>query len=53
MENMLISLKDDLISESEDITFSDEETETSPKISITIENNSFSSVKTTPGMYIS
>lgn len=40
MDNMLISLKDELVSENDDISFSDEESETSPKKSITLENNS-------------
>lgn len=49
MDNMLTSLKDE-VSESEDITFSDEESETSPKKTITFENNSIGVLKTTPGM---
>lgn len=48
MDNMLISLKDE-VSENEDITFSDEESETSPKKTITFENNSLAVLKTTPG----
>lgn len=51
MENIICSLKDELISESEDLTFSDEETETSPK-KIAPENNSISTIKTTPGKLI-
>lgn len=47
MENILISLKDEMAgSENDDITFSDEESDTSPKKTITIENNSISSIKT-------
>lgn len=46
---MLISLKDE-VSENEDITFSDEESDTSPKKIITFENNSIGALKTTPGM---
>jgi len=52
MDNLLISLKDELISENDDISFSDEETETSPKKNIIIENNSVSATKTTPCMLI-
>lgn len=52
MDNMLISLKDELISENEDITFSDEESETSPKKSNSLDINSISAIKTTPGMLI-
>jgi hypothetical protein len=47
---MLISLKGELIAENEDITFSDEESETSPKKTVASENNSIPAVKTTPGM---
>lgn len=50
MENMLISLKDELIADNEDISFSDEESETSPKKTVSPENNSIPIVKTTPGM---
>jgi integrator complex subunit 3 len=48
MDNILISLKDELISETDDISFSDEESETSPKKNIILENNSVPAVKTTP-----
>ncbi|XP_022161957.1 integrator complex subunit 3 [Myzus persicae] len=48
MDNLLISLKDELISDNDDISFSDEESETSPKKSIILENNSVPAIKTTP-----
>lgn len=50
MDNILSSLKEDLVSENEDINFSDEESETSPKKLIAIENNSIPAIKTTPGI---
>jgi len=52
MDSMLISLKDELVSENEDISFSDEESETSPKKSITLENNSIIPTIKTPGVLI-
>lgn len=53
MDNLLSSLKDDLIAETDDISFSDEESETSPKKNIIIENNSVPAInKTTPCMLI-
>lgn len=56
MDNMLnISIKDDEMiqdNDNEDITFSDEESETSPKKTITLENHSTAAIKTTPGMLI-
>jgi len=52
MDNMLISLKDELMSENDDLSFSDEESETSPKKSITHENNSIIPTIKTPGMLI-
>lgn len=52
MDNLLISLKDELISENDDISFSDEESETSPKKNIILENNSVPAIKTTPCMLI-
>lgn len=54
MDNMLnISIKDEEMiqdNDNEDITFSDEESETSPKKTITLENHSAAAIKTTPGM---
>lgn len=49
MDNMLISLKEELISETEDLTFSDEESDTSPKKTIPLEIHSITAIKTTPG----
>lgn len=46
MDNMLLSLKEELVAENEDISFSDEESETSPKKSVTLENNSIPAIKT-------
>lgn len=49
MDNLLSSLKNDLIAETDDISFSDEESETSPKKNIIIENNSAPAInRTTP-----
>jgi len=51
MDNLLSSLKDDLIAETDDISFSDEESETNPKKNTIIENNSVPGInKTTPCM---
>lgn len=56
MDNILISsIKDDLVSENEDISFSDEESETSPKKTqtlekITIDNMTMPVIRLTPGM---
>lgn len=52
MDNLLISLKDELISDNDDISFSDEESETSPKKNTIIENNSVPAIKTAPCMLI-
>lgn len=52
MDNLLSSLKEEHISENDDISFSDEESETSPKKNITLENNSVPGIKTTPCMLI-
>lgn len=56
MDNILISIKDDLVSENEDISFSDEESETSPKKAlekVTIENMTLPVIRLTPGMLTS
>lgn len=56
MDNILISIKDDLVSENEDISFSDEESETSPKKileKVTIENMTLPVIRLTPGMLTS
>lgn len=53
IDTILTSLKNDLLDgENEEITFSDEESETSPKKTMAFENNSISTIKTTPGMLI-
>ncbi|VVC28913.1 Hypothetical protein CINCED_3A006302 [Cinara cedri] len=39
MDNMLLSLKEELVAETDDISFSDEETETSPKKIVNLENS--------------
>lgn len=50
-DNMCISLKEEMSgSENEDVTFSDEESDSSPKKLITIENNSLPIIKP-PGLY--
>lgn len=51
MDNILSSLKEDLVSENEDLNFSDEESDTSPKKLIAVENN-IPAVKTTPGILV-
>lgn len=49
IDTIITSLKNDLLDgENEDITFSDEESETSPKKTMAFDNNSISSIKTTP-----
>lgn len=56
MDNILISIKDDLVSENEDISFSDDESETSPKKTlekVTIENLALPVIRLTPGMLTS
>lgn len=52
LDNMLLSLKDELLLDNEDLTFSDEESETSPKKSNSLEINSIPAIKLTPGMLI-
>jgi len=53
MDNLIISLKDELISENDDnVSFSDEESETSPKKNVIVENNSVPAIKTNPCMLI-
>lgn len=50
IDTILSTLKNDLL-DNEDLTFSDEESETGPKKSITFENN-ISPIKTSPGMIL-
>lgn len=50
IDTILSTLKNDLLN-NEDLSFSDEESETSPKKSITFENN-ISPIKTSPGMIL-
>lgn len=52
MDTMLLSLKEELVAETDDLTFSDEESDSSPKKIVNLENSIIPSIKTSSGMLI-
>lgn len=52
MDNMLLSIKDEFVAETDDLSFSDEESDTNPKKTVKIENSMIPILKASSGKSI-